>query len=97
MSQSTGAVHGNLPASMRCCDPGRSHTFMEPIMQSLSPVTAHQQVITSENVVPLVLGVTITLCATGLITYAVKKTGSTEALTALAPVVGAFSWMLGTG
>ena len=63
-------------------------------MQSISSAGSREPVITSRNVVPLSLGVTGLLCVTALSFYAINKTGSTDALSGLAPIGFAFTGML---
>lgn len=57
---------------MRCCDPGRGHTLVEFAMQSVPPAVTREPVITSQNVVPLAVVVSLA----GLAAYSIKKTGA---------------------
>ena len=81
---------------MRCCDPGRGHTLMEFAMQSVSPAVTLEPVINSKNVVSLTVVVGGTLCfmsLAALTAYSINKTGGTEALSGMAQVGNAFSWL----
>lgn len=59
-----------------------------------SNLASREPVIDRHNIVPLALGLTGILCLTGLSAYAIRRTGSTEALTALAPITTAFHGVL---
>ena len=68
-------------------------------MQSVSPAVALVPVINSTNVVSLTIVVGGTLCfmsLAALTAYSINKTGGTEALSGLAQVVSAFSWLQGS-
>ena len=68
-------------------------------MQSVSSEVTREPVITSKNVVALTVvgcGALCFMTLAGLTVYSINKTGGTEALSGMAQVVSAFSWLQGS-
>ncbi|TFV92598.1 hypothetical protein E4P40_02420 [Blastococcus sp. CT_GayMR20] len=65
-------------------------------MQSVSSEVTRERVITSKNVVALTVVVGGFMTLAGLTVYSINKTGGTEALSGMAQVVSAFSWLQGS-